>query len=94
MRRTEITNSAVTTPRITRKRASYSHRLADLAKEQRRQEGEARNRAWRELTSQEQITALAARPGESRKQVLRITGKNVSAKEALQQQIARINKQE
>ena len=72
-----------TTPRITKKRAYYSHVLADKARDERRSEGDARNAKWRALTPEQQIRSLATRPGNSRKQVRRITGQDLSAAEVV-----------
>jgi len=65
------------------KRENYSHKLADMLKEQRRVEGKKRNEAWAGLTMVEKLEKLAAQPGDSRKQVFRLTGREISARDAL-----------
>jgi len=67
---------------VKRTRASYSHRIEDQNKDQRRKEAEVRNAAWNELTLEQKIRALAKRPGESRKQIKKLIGRDISAKEA------------
>jgi hypothetical protein len=76
-------SSSNKTAQVKRTRAYYTHALADRAKERRHQEGEVRNAAWRSLTPEEQLRTLAKRPGESRRQVVRIAGYDMSAAEAV-----------
>lgn len=68
---------------VTRKRSVYSHRIADQQKDKRREEGLLRNAEFVLLSLKDKLTTLASRPGESRKQVKKLTGWNLSAQEAL-----------
>jgi hypothetical protein len=70
--------------RISRRREIYSHRVSDQLKEQRRVEGKKRNEAWEGLATEEKLEILAKRPGESRRQVFKLTGTDMSAQEALE----------
>ncbi len=70
-------------PRISKRRESYSHRIQDELKEDRRVEGDKRKEAWEGLTMIEKLQSLAERPGDSRKQVFRLLGREITAQEAL-----------
>jgi hypothetical protein len=65
------------------RRTSNSHLIADSLKEQRRVEGRARKERWQGLTMEEKLEQLAGQRGESRKQVFRLTGRDMSAADAL-----------
>jgi hypothetical protein len=69
--------------RISKKREVYSHRISDQLKEERRVAGTARNTSFNGLTLEEKLEKLASAPGESRKQVFKLTGNDNSALEAL-----------
>jgi hypothetical protein len=60
------------------KRSTYSHKLADAAKDQRRKEGKARNDLWAGLTLEEKLVSLASRRGNSAKQSSQLVGRRVS----------------
>ena len=68
---------------VVKKRNVYSHRIADFEKGKRREDAEARTKAFAGLTTEEKLEKLALRRGDSRKQVLKLTGRDMSAKEAL-----------
>jgi signal transduction histidine kinase len=68
---------------ISKKRERYSHSTSDSLKEQRRVEGDLRKREWDGLTLDEKLEKLVQAGGESRKQVFKLTGQDVSAETAL-----------
>lgn len=54
-------------------REHYSHEKADARKDKRRQEAEARNRHYQSLSTADKLKLAKSRPGESKKEVARLT---------------------
>lgn len=56
-------------------RKHYSHAILDAKKDKRREEGEARQREHDKLTTAQKIALAKSRPGESKREIARLTKK-------------------
>ncbi len=54
---------------------TYSKSTNRVDRIRKQEEGDSRNTQWAELTPQQQINSLQGRPGESKKQIVRIRKK-------------------
>ena len=54
------------------KRETYSHKLADAARDKRREDAEARNTRFAALSVDEKLALIKTRRGESKRQVAKL----------------------